>query len=94
MGYQRELEWNEPPTHCERRYARWTVVRAAGLPAASWWPLAHIGAVNLYLAPPGSEQEAPSLSVTPLIAGKRGRSARRPFWFEEAEERLLSRTFV
>jgi subtilase family protein len=73
VGYHRELEWNEPPSHCARRYARWTVVRAAGLPAPSWWPLAHIGAVNLYLAPPGSEREAPSLSVTPLIAGKRGR---------------------
>ena len=73
MGYQRELEWNEPPSHCERRYARWTVVRAAGPPAASWWPLARIGAVDLYLAPPGSEQDAPALSVTPLIAGKRGR---------------------
>ena len=28
---------------------------------------------RFYLAPPGSEQEAPALSVTPLIAGKRGR---------------------
>ena len=73
MGYQRELEWNEPPSPDERRYARWTVVRAAGAPAASWWPLARIGAVDLYLAPPGSEQEAPSLSATRLIAGKRGR---------------------
>ena len=73
VGYQRELEWNEPPSPDERRYARWTVVRAAGAPAASWWPLARIGAVDLYLAPPGSEQEAPSLSVTRLIAGKRGR---------------------
>ena len=73
MGYQRELEWNEPPSHCERRYARWTVVRAVGPPAASWWPLARIGAVDLYLASPGSEQDAPTLSVTPLIAGKRGR---------------------
>ena len=73
MGYQRELEWNEPPSPDERRYARWTVVRAAGAPAASWWPLARIGAVDLYLAPPGSEQEAPALSVTRLIAGKRGR---------------------
>ena len=73
MAYQRELEWNEPPSHGERRYAGWTVVRAAGAPAASWWPLARIGAVDLYLAPPGSEREAPALSVTPLIAGKRGR---------------------
>jgi hypothetical protein len=73
MGYQRELEWNEPPSHGERRYAHWTVVRAAGAPAASWWPLARIGAVDLYLAPPGSEQEAPALSVTRLIARKRGR---------------------
>jgi len=73
VGYQRELEWNEPPSPDERRYARWTVVRAAGAPAASWWPLARIGAVDLYLAAPGRAQEAPSLSVTPLIAGKRGR---------------------
>ncbi len=73
MGYQRELEWNEPPSPDERRYARWTVVRAAGAPAASWWPLARIGAVDLYLVPPGSEHDAPSLSVTRLIAGKRGR---------------------
>jgi hypothetical protein len=73
VSYHRELEWNEPPSPDERRYARWTVVRAAGPPAASWWPLARIGAVDLYLAPPGSEQEAPALSVTPLIAGKRGR---------------------
>jgi hypothetical protein len=49
------------------------VVRAAGAPAPSWWPLARIGAVDLYLAPPGSEQHAPALSVTPLLAGKRGR---------------------
>jgi hypothetical protein len=73
VSYQRELEWNEPPSPCERRYARWTVVRAAGSPAASWWALARIGAVDLYLAPPGSEQDAPALSVTPLIASKRGR---------------------
>jgi len=73
VGYQRELEWNEPPSPAERRYARWTVVRAAGAPAASWWPLARIGAVDLYLASPGSEHDAPSLSVTRLIAGKRGR---------------------
>jgi hypothetical protein len=73
VRYHRELEWNEPPAPDERRYARWTVVRAAGPPAASWWPLARIGAVDLYLAPPGAEQEAPVLSVTPLIAGKRGR---------------------
>jgi len=73
VSYHRELEWNEPPSDDERRYARWTVVRAAGPPAASWWPLARIGAVDLYLAPPGSEQDAPASYVTPLIAGKRGR---------------------
>jgi hypothetical protein len=73
VSYHRELEWNEPPAHGERAYARWTVVRAAGQPAASWWPLARIGAVDLYLAPPGREQDAPALSVTPLVAGKRGR---------------------
>jgi hypothetical protein len=73
VSYHRELEWNEPPSRDECRYARWTVVRAAGQPAASWWPLARIGAVDLYLAPPGSEQEAPVSSVTPLIASKRGR---------------------
>jgi hypothetical protein len=48
-------------------------MRAVGPPAASWWPLARIGAVDLYLAPPGSERDAPTLSITPLIAGKRGR---------------------
>jgi len=73
VHYQRELEWNEPPSLSERRYARWAVVRAAGAPAPSWWPLARIGAVDLYLASPGSERDAPALSVTPLIARKRGR---------------------
>jgi hypothetical protein len=73
VSYHRELEWNEPPSPDERRYARWTVVRAVGPPATSWWPLARIGAVDLYLAPPGSERAAPTLSITPLIAGKRGR---------------------
>ena len=73
MAYERELEWNEPPSLCERRYARWAVVRAAGAPARSWWPLARIGAVHLYLAPPGSERDAPVASFTPLIAAKRGR---------------------
>ena len=43
ISYDRELEWNEPPSACERRYTRWTVVRAAGAPAAAWWPLARIG---------------------------------------------------
>jgi hypothetical protein len=73
VTYQRELEWNEPPTVSERRYARWAVVRAAGTPAASWWPLARIGSVDLYLAPPGSERDAPALSLTPVVAAKRGR---------------------
>jgi len=73
VSYRRELEWNEPPSSDESRYARWTVVRAAGQPDPSWWPLARIGAVDLYLAPPGRERQAPTLSVTPLIAGKRGR---------------------
>ena len=73
MHYQRELEWDEPPSLSERRYARWAVVRAAGAPAPSWWPLARIGAVDLYLASPGSERDAPALSVTPLCARKRGR---------------------
>src|SRR5436190_12668002 len=73
MAYERELEWHEPPSQCERRYARWAVVRAAAGPAASWWPLARLGAVDLYLAPPGRERDAPTLSVTPVIAAKRGR---------------------
>src|SRR5262245_4416877 len=73
MEYERELEWNEPPSDCERRYARWAVVRAAGAPAPAWWPLARIGSVALYLAPPGCEGDAPTLSVTPLVAAKRGR---------------------
>jgi hypothetical protein len=73
MSYERELEWNEPPTVSERRYARWAVVRAAGEPAASWWPLARIGTVDLYLAPPGAERDAATLSVTPVVAAKRGR---------------------
>ena len=46
-------------------------------PAAAWWPLARIGAVDLYLAPPGSEQDAPALSVTPVVAAKRGPPRRR-----------------
>jgi hypothetical protein len=73
VEYERELEWNEPPTRAELRYARWTVVRAAGPPAAAWWPLARIGAVDLYLAPPGRERDAPARSITPLVAAKRGR---------------------
>src|SRR5262252_8209533 len=72
MAYERELEWNEPPSQCERRYARWAVVRAAGAPAPSWWPLARLGAVDLHLAPPGRERDAPTLSVAPVIAAKRG----------------------
>ena len=72
-GYDRELEWNEPPSARESRYARWTVVRAAGAPAPAWWPLARIGRVDLYLAPPGSERDAPALSATPVVAAKRGR---------------------
>jgi len=73
VHYQRELEWNEPPSLSERRYARWAVVRAAGAAAPSWWPLARIGAVDLYLAPPGRARDASALSVTPLCARKRGR---------------------
>jgi hypothetical protein len=73
VAYKRELEWNEPPTVSERRYARWAVVRAAATPAASWWPLARLGAVDLYLAPPGSERAAPVLSTSPVVAAKRGR---------------------
>jgi hypothetical protein len=72
-AYDRELEWNEPPSASERRYARWAVVRAAGAPAPAWWPLAHIGKVALYLAPPGSERDAPALSATPVVSAKRGR---------------------
>src|SRR5262245_26228144 len=73
MEYERELEWNEPPSLCERRYARWAVVRAAGAPARSWWPLARVGGVHLSLGAPGSERDAPIASFTPLIAAKRGR---------------------
>jgi len=73
VSYDRELEWNEPPAHSEHPYARWTVVRAAGPPAAAWWPLARIGAVDLYVAPPGHERDAPAVSITPLVAAKRGR---------------------
>ena len=72
-SYGRELEWNEPPSACECRYARWTVVRAAGTPAAAWWPLASIGRVDLHLAPPGTAAAAAVLSATPLVAAKRGR---------------------
>jgi hypothetical protein len=71
--YDRELEWNELPTSSERSYTRWTVVRAAGAPAAAWWPLARIGRVALHLAPPGTEMDAPVLSATPAVAAKRGR---------------------
>ena len=73
ISYDRELEWNEPPSACERQYTRWTVVRAAGAPAAAWWPLARIGNVDLHLAPPGTEAAAAVLSATPLVAAKRGR---------------------
>jgi hypothetical protein len=73
VSYDRALEWNEPPAPIERRYARWTVVRAAAAPAARWWPLARIGAVDLYLAPPGHEHDAPVLYTEPLLAAKRGR---------------------
>ena len=71
--YDRELEWNEPPSASERRWAGWTVVRAAGEPAARWLPLARLGAVALYLAPPGADADAPALYAEPVAARKRGR---------------------
>jgi Subtilase family len=73
VSYDRALEWNEPPAPAERRYARWSVVRAAAAPAACWWPLARLGAVELYLSPPGHERDAPVLYTEPLLAAKRGR---------------------
>ena len=42
-----------------------------GAPAASWWPLARIGAVDLYLAPPGSEQRR---AGAVRHAGRRGQA--------------------
>src|SRR5262245_37153372 len=76
MSYERELEWNEPPSHSEHGYAGWTVVRAAGRLAPWCWPLARIGAVHRCIAPPGCERDAPALSITPLVAAKRGRRGR------------------
>jgi hypothetical protein len=72
-GYDRELEWDEAPSPGERRYAGWSVVRSAGLPAARWLPLAGIGDVGLFLVPPGSERDAAARYVEPVIARKRGR---------------------
>jgi len=72
-GYHRALEWNEPPSLAEARYARWTVVRAAGAPALRWEPLARIGDVRLYLSPPGCERDAATLYVEPLVAAKQAR---------------------
>jgi hypothetical protein len=72
-SYHRALEWNEPPAPAERRYARWTVVRADAAPAPRWLPLARIGEVRLYLSPPGCEHDAPACYVQPVVASKRGR---------------------
>jgi hypothetical protein len=72
-SYHRALEWNEPPAPAERRYARWTVVRADAAPAPRWLPLARIGEVRLYLSPPGCENDAAACYVQPVVASKRGR---------------------
>jgi hypothetical protein len=72
-GYDRELEWDEPPSPAERRYAGWSVVRADGAPAARWRPLAQLGGLALWLAPPGSAGDAPARYVEPVVVRKRGR---------------------
>jgi hypothetical protein len=72
-GYDRELEWDEPPSPSERRYAGWSVVRADGAPAPRWRPLARIGGLALWLAPPGTERDAPARYVEPIVVRKRGR---------------------
>jgi hypothetical protein len=78
-AYDRELEWDEPPSREERRYAGWAVVRASGAPAPSWSPLGRIADVALYLAPPGHAQDAPALYAVPVLPGKRGRRRSRDY---------------
>ena len=74
MGYERELEWNEPPSPDERRYARWTVVRAAGAPgrvvvAAG----AHRRGRSLPRAAGERAGRAGAVRRRRLVAAKRGR---------------------
>jgi hypothetical protein len=76
LGYDRALEWKEPPSSDESGLRGWSVVRAAGTPAASWLALARIGQVRLHLAPPGTLGDARWLYSEPVIAAKRGNPTR------------------
>jgi hypothetical protein len=75
LGYDRALEWREPPSADEQALCGWSVVRAAGQPADAWRPLARIGGVHLYLAPPDTDGDAEPVFSEPLIAAKRGSPA-------------------
>ena len=72
LGYERALEWKEPPSPEELAWCGWSVARAVGRPAARWVPLARIGGVRLHLCPPGTERAAAASFTEPLIAAKRG----------------------
>ena len=76
LGYERALEWKEPPSPEELAWCGWSVARAAGRPAARWVPLARIGSVRLHLSPPGTERAAATSFTEPLVAVKRGTPAR------------------
>ena len=73
VAYERELEWNEPPTVSERRYARWAVVRAAGAPAAAGGrSRASARSISTWRRP-GASATRRSCRSTPVVAAKRGR---------------------
>jgi len=76
LGYERALEWKEPPLPEELAWCGWSVARAVGKPAARWVPLARIGGVRLHLCPPGTERAAAASFTEPLVAVKRGTPAR------------------
>ena len=76
LGYERALEWKEPPSPEELAWCGWSVARAVGKPAARWLPLARIGSVRLYLCPPETERDAATSFVEPLVAEKRGTPTR------------------
>ncbi len=76
LGYERALEWKEPPALEELAFCGWSVARPAGRPAARWLPLARIGDVRLHLCPPGTERDAATSFTEPLVAVKRGTPAR------------------
>ena len=76
LGYERAVEWKEPPSPEELAWCGWSVARAAGRPAARWVPLARIGGVRLHLCPPGTERDAATSFTEPVVAVKRGTPAR------------------